>query len=268
MTKPMAFPIKFWAVLLICLLAYQVSTSARADSCKYEKDIDLTVDLSGSELLAIVAGAGSLEITGVSGADKAVIRGKVCTSKEEWLAGSDIDIDTGQRARVSVVLPTDKGGWFSIGNTYAYIDLVIEVPDDMPLDVRDSSGDMWLKNVANLEIADSSGAIEIADARGSVTINDSSGEIEIEGVAGNVTIESDSSGGIYGEDIDGAVLVEKDSSGDIRFKGVGGDVVVERDSSGSITVIDVGGDFRVLKDGSGSINSNNVKGEVVIPEDH
>jgi len=264
MTRPMAFPIKFWAVLLICLLSYQFSTSVLADYCKYEKDIDLTLDLSDSDMLAIAAGAGSLEITGVSGTDRAVIEGKVCVSKEEWLEESDVSIATGNRARISVDLPQNNGSWFSMGNSYARIDLVIEVPENLPLDVNDSSGGMWLKNVADVEIDDSSGEIEITNALGAVKINDSSGEIDLDGVAGNVTI-SDSAGAIIGRDIDGAVLIERDSSGDIRFTQVGKDVVVERDSSGDIKVSDVGGDFRVLKDGSGDIISNNVKGEVVVP---
>lgn len=268
MTRPMAFPIKFWAVLLICLLAYQFSGSVSADDCKYEKDIDLTLDLSGSELLAIAAGAGSLEITGVSGSDEAVIHGRACTSKEDWLEESDISTSTGKRAEIMVELPQSSGSWFSMGNNYAQIHLVIEVPDDLPLDISDSSGGMYLKNIASTELKDSSGEIEIDNARGSISINDTSGDIEIDGVAGDVTIESDSSGGIYGEDIEGAVLVERDSSGDIRFTDVGEDVVVERDSSGSITVADVGGDFRVLKDGSGNIRSSNVKGETELPDDH
>ena len=268
MTRPMAFPIKFWAVLLICLLTYQFSTNVSADDCKYEKDIDLALDLSGTDTLAIAAGAGSLKVTGVSGSDEAVIQGKACASKEEWLDQSDISTTTGKRAEIAVKLPQDNGSWFSWGNNYARIDLVIEVPENLSLDLSDSSGGMYLTNVASTKLKDSSGEIEIEDARGSITINDSSGDIEIKGVAGDLTIESDSSGGIYGEDIDGAVLVERDSSGDIRFTNVGKDVIVERDSSGSITVVDVGGDFRVLKDGSGNIRSSNVKGDTELPDDH
>jgi len=264
----MAFPIKFWAVLLICLLTYQFSTSVSADDCKYEKDIDLTLDLSGSDTLVIAAGAGSLEVTGVEGTNEAVIQGRACASKQEWLDESDISTSTGKRAEIMVELPQNKGSWFSWGDNYAHIDLVIEVPEDQPLDISDSSGGMYLKNIASTELKDSSGEIEIENARGSITINDSSGDIEIEGVAGDLTIESDSSGGIYGEDIDGAVLVERDSSGDIRFTDVGKDVIIERDSSGSITVTDVGGDFRVLKDGSGNIRSSNVEGETESPDDH
>lgn len=267
MTRPMAFPIKFWAVLLICLLTYQFSTTASADWCKYEKTFEETLNVSDSETLAIAAVAGKLEITGVAGSEQAVVHARACVSKEKWLKTAKVETSPGKHARITGELTGSDSG-FCIGVCYRSLDMKIEVPDDLPLNISDSSGGMYLKNVAGFELKDSSGEIEIENVHGSILINDSSGDIEIDGVAGDVTIESDSSGGIYGEDIDGMVLVERDSSGDIRFTDVGKDVLVERDSSGSITVAGVGGDFRVLKDGSGSIRSSNVKGEIELPDDH
>ena len=264
-TKPMVYPIRFWAVVLAGLLAFYFSSEASADSCKYEKDIELTLDLSSSEMLTVTAGAGSLEIKGVDGSGEAVINGKACASKEDWLAESGVSTSSGRQARISVELPQNNGSWFSWGDEYAYLDLALEVPANMALEVRDSSGHMWLENVGAVEIQDSSGDLEINRAGGVVTINDTSGDIEMEDIAGDVTLK-DSSGGIYGTGIEGSVLVERDSSGNIRFEDVTGDVIVERDSSGNIKVTDVGGDFRVLKDGSGSITYNNVKGEVAVPD--
>jgi len=58
MRTSMAFPIRFWASLLAILLMYQFSTDASADWCKYEKEIDLTLDLSDSDVLLITAAAG------------------------------------------------------------------------------------------------------------------------------------------------------------------------------------------------------------------
>jgi len=258
---------RFWAVVLIILLAFQFTTDASADWCKFEKDIDLTLDVTDSDSLLISAAAGELEVTGVSRTDEAVISGKACASKEEWLEKSVINTETGVRARITVELP-ETSGWSFTGNTYAMIHLKVQVPQDLVLEIRDSSGEMLLKNIAAVEIKDSSGEIEIEDARGAITINDSSGDIDIEGAKGDVTIESDSSGGIYATDIIGSFLVIKDSSGDIRVSHVSKDVVVERDSSGDIRASDVGGDFRVLKDGSGDIVANDVKGEVTLPRDH
>jgi hypothetical protein len=267
MRKSMTYPIRFWAVVLIILLALQFSAKASADSCKYEKDIYLTLDVADSQSLVISAAAGELEVIGVSATDEAVISGKACVSKEEWLEKSVINTETGKRARIAVELP-QASGWSFTGGVYAMIHLKVEVPENLPLDIRDSSGEMFLKNIAAVEIRDSSGEIDIEDARGAVAINDSSGDIDIEGAGGDVTIESDSSGGIYARDINGSFLVVRDSSGDIRVSHVSEDVVVERDSSGDIRASDVGGDFRVLKDGSGDIVANGVEGEVDIPSKH
>ena len=261
----MTFSIKFWAIALAALLIYQFSTEVSADNCKFEKNIDKTLDVSNSEVLAISAAAGDLEVIGVSGTGPAVIHGRVCASKESWLEQSDVTTTSGKRAEVYVDLPNSDGGWLSMGNSYVWMDLTIEVPEDLALDVKDSSGDMLLKNTAAVQIKDSSGDIEVEDALGSISISDSSGDIEIDNADGDVTIESDSSGDIDATGINGSVLVKSDSSGDIEVSHVSDDVVVERDSSGDISADDVGGDFRVLKDGSGGINSSDVKGEVDIP---
>lgn len=259
------YPIRFWAVVLAALLIYQFSSNASADSCKFEKKIEKTLDLSNSELLKITAAAGDLEVVGVSGTEQAEIKGRVCASKEAWLEQSDIYTTTGKQAEIGVDMPSIDGGWISFGSNYIWIDLYIEVPDDLALDIGDSSGDMLLKNTAALQIRDSSGDIEVKNARGPVVVNDSSGDIEISGAEGDVTIESDSSGDIDANDINGSVLVVSDSSGDIMASHVSSNFVVERDSSGDISASDIGGDFRVLKDGSGEIRSNGVEGVVDTP---
>lgn len=266
MRKAMTYPIRFWAILLAALLIYQFSTSASADTCKYEKNIDKTMDLSNTELLSIAVLAGDLDIVGVAGSGQAVIHGRVCASNESWLDQSEIITTPGEHAAIEVSLPDTGGGWLSMGNNYLWIDLDIEVPQDLALDIKDSSGDMLVKNIAAVQIMDSSGDIEVESARGPVSVSDSSGDIEIDGANGDVTIKSDSSGDIDVMDIDGSVLVMSDSSGDIDVSHVSNNFVVERDSSGDISAEDIGGDFRVLKDGSGGISLRDVKGEVEIPD--
>ena len=261
----MAFSIRFWAIALAALLIYQFSTDVSADYCKYEKNINKTLDVSKSEILAISAAAGDLEVIGVSGTGQAVIHGRVCASKESWLEQSDVTTTSGNRAVIDVDLPSSDGGWLSMGKSYVWMDLSIEVPENLALDIKDSSGDMLLRNTAAVQIKDSSGDIEVENALGSISISDSSGDIEIDTADGDVTIESDSSGDIDATGINGTVLVKSDSSGDIEVSHVTENVVVERDSSGDISADDVGGDFRVLKDGSGGISSSDVMGEVDIP---
>lgn len=265
MRTAMTYPIRFWAILLAALLIYQFSTNVSADSCKYEKKINETLDLANSDLLTINAGAGDLDITGIPGTGQAVIRARVCASKQDWLDESNVVTTPGKLAVIEVSLPNSDGSWLSLGSNYIWMDLVIEVPESLTVEVKDSSGDMSLQNVAVVQIKDSSGDIEVEKARDSITINDSSGDIEIDGANGDITIESDSSGDIEVTDVHGSVLVMKDSSGSIEATDVSENFVVERDSSGDIIANDIGGDFRVLKDGSGSIRSRDVQGEVDIP---
>ena len=58
----MTYPIRFWALVLSGLLLYQFSSEASADRCKFEKDIDLTLDLSTSDILAITASGGDFRV--------------------------------------------------------------------------------------------------------------------------------------------------------------------------------------------------------------
>ena len=266
MRNSMIYPIRFWALLLAGLLLYQFSTEAFADDCKYEKKIDMTLDLSSSDSLSIIAAAGDLDITGLAGTQEAVIHGRVCASKEDWLKAANIMTQSGSQALISADLPDINGGWSLTGNSYISMDLRIQVPQDLILEVKDSSGDMFLKDVSVATISDSSGDLEIDSGRHAVSIRDSSGDIDIDRSMADVTIESDSSGDIYVSDIQGSLLVVRDSSGDIEARHIDGDVTVERDSSGGISARDVTGDFSVLRDGSGSITSNNVQGTVNIPE--
>ncbi|NOR18880.1 MAG: DUF4097 family beta strand repeat protein [Xanthomonadales bacterium] len=265
MRTSMTYPMRFWAFLLVCLLIFQYSSEAVADWCKYEKDIELSLDMSSSDILSIAAAAGELEIIGVKGTDEAIIHGKVCASKEAWLEDARIETTTGKQAQINAILPEHDSGWSIMGGNYLTLDLRIEVPENLSLEVRDSSGDLSLENVADVNLQDSSGDIEIENARGELVIRDSSGDIDIDQLDGNLTVIADSSGDIYIENVRGQVLVKRDSSGDIRVAHVSENVIVEHDSSGDISARDVGGDFRVYKDGSGGIRSSNIKGQTELP---
>lgn len=251
---------------LIPLALSLVAANALAWDCKHERELDQRLDVSSSSTLAVKALAGDLEITGVKGLDEVRIGGTACASKAEWLDEISIEVDGGEEARVDVRIPDTDGGWSLWGSRYAYVDLELEVPDDLALQLRDSSGDIELRNLHQVSVRDSSGDMRLVHLTGTLTLEDSSGDILVEHLDGDLVVVKDSSGDIRGKDITGSALVQRDSSGDIRFSDVGSDVTVERDSSGDITVASVAGDFRVLKDGSGSISSRDVAGEVSIPD--
>ncbi|MCH7505720.1 MAG: DUF4097 family beta strand repeat protein [Proteobacteria bacterium] len=251
-----------WMVVLIMLMAAEI----QAAGCKFERLLDQSLEVSGSQSLVIAAGAGDLQIVGVSGLDEVKISGRVCVSEAKWLDEARLETSSGDPAKINVVLPDVGSSWSLWSSKYAYMDLELEVPEDLAMQLRDSSGDIEIEDISDISIKDSSGDIKISRVSGSVEIEDSSGDIKVRGIQGDFTIISDSSGDIRGSDIKGNVLVVADSSGDIWFSDVGKDVVIERDSSGDIDVENVGGDFRVRQDGSGRIRSKDVAGEVVIPE--
>ncbi len=253
--------------LPILAIAALASASLQAWECEYERRIETSLDLSDSESLTIRAAAGDLEIHGTADGTVAEIEGRVCASKEEWAEEAAVDTRAGKQAEIVVELPDTEGNWSLLGGSYAYMDLRLTVPDNLPLDVNDSSGDMEIEGVGEISVKDSSGDITIEDSRGPIVVEDSSGDIEFTDIVGDVTVESDSSGDIEGSDIQGSVLVRHDSSGDIDFRDVSRDFTVERDSSGEISANRVGGDFRVERDGSGDIHARNVEGEVSIPDD-
>jgi hypothetical protein len=248
------------------LLAALAAGSAQAWDCKFEKDIELGLDLADSEKLTVTAAAGDLVILGQTGTTEARVRGKLCASEEEWLEQSELIAEGGRDASIRVSLPDSDNGWSWTGNRYVYMDLQIDVPATLELEIRDSSGDVKIQGTGAVTLEDSSGDIDIRNVTGDVVLEDSSGDIDLLAITGNVTVRQDSSGDIDGRRIEGAVRVEKDSSGDIRFEQVRDDFVVERDSSGDIVADTVGGDFRVLKDGSGEIRSRDVTGDVDIPD--
>ncbi|HSM12189.1 MAG TPA: hypothetical protein VK827_11580 [Lysobacter sp.] len=245
--------------------ALLLAGSAQAWDCKYEKAIDLSLDLAGTELLSVAAAAGDLNVTGNEAATAARVRGKLCVSEEEWLSETEVHTEGGRKASVAVSLP-QTGGWGFVADRYAYLDLEIEVPTGLALDIRDSSGDVEVRGTGPVTLQDSSGDIELEDVEGGAVLKDSSGDIELQRIVGDVTVRQDSSGDIYGKDIEGSVLIEHDSSGDIRFEQVSGDYVVQHDSSGDIVAKTIGGDFRVLRDGSGEVRHSDVAGEVEVPE--
>ena len=156
------------------------------------------------------------------------------------LEGLDAVLRVNKDALVLVEVHTD--------DTNGRLDLTLEVPDTVPLEVEDSSGSLRIYNVAAVDLRDGSGGIDIDGVAGDVRVTDGSGGIDIVAVRGSVTIEDDGSGGIDIAD-------------------VGGDVIIEEDGSGGIDVADGQGDFIVKRDGSGSVRHSGVAGRVDTPSD-
>lgn len=252
--------------------------TAIASDCSYSEPRSATLDAAGAKTLHVDAKAGELRIRGISGSSEVRVDGKACAPEEEFL--SEIELHTDRRGDtlyVEVDIPDRSWTRHS-----PYLDLEIEAPEHLSLEVEDSSGslqiegvrslelddnsgDILVRNIASsVEIEDGSGELEISEVGGEVRIDDGSGSLTVEHVGGPVTIE-DGSGEITVRDTEAGVEIVEDGSGSIELDHIGGDVLVQEDGSGSIRAEHVAGDFVVERDGSGGIHYEHVDGQVKVP---
>ena len=243
----------------LALLALAPTTLASTFDCRYTAERTASVDTSGALRMEVVGRAGDLDLRPVA-SSVVTGHGTACASSEEYLAQTRVHARReGNVVRVYVQTPDEMKG---IGLVYASLDLEVDVPAGMPVQVTDTSGDLTVRGLrithltdssgdillrgmqGDIEIRDSSGELRVEDAAGLVRINDSSGDIVVRG-ARDVEIPSDSSGAIEIERVAGSVRIDQDSSGDIRITGVGRDVDLLADSSGTVTVQDVEGSVRL-----------------------
>lgn len=240
--------------------------TALADDCDHAAERTLDIDAAGISTLHFDASAGELDIRAVPGLARIEVRGRACHSDEEGLAGIQLVQErTGADVRVSAVIPDPGSRSGLFGNSHAYMDLRVRMPDAIRLVLRDSSGELRVEGLrAGLDLTDSSGDIELHDIGGGVEVADSSGDIDARTIEGDFTVRSDSSGDIDIAGVEGNVRVRDDSSGDIDIRDVTGDAEVGRDSSGSITFDTIGGSTKVGADGSGDIRASKVRGDFTV----
>lgn len=238
-----------------------VAGAAFADDCDHREPREETLDAGGAERVEIDASAGFLRVLGSEGAGEIRIRGEACASSKGLLDDIRLEVRrTGDRVRIAAEMPESR--W---GRSTARLDLTIEVPSSVEVEIDDGSGSIEVRNVGQTTIDDGSGEIEVREIAGDLRIDDGSGEIEVTGVEGEVRID-DGSGEIDLRSV-GSVVIESDGSGEIDIEEVYGDVMIRSDGSGSIYVRDVDGDFTVRQDGSGDIDHQAIAGLVDIPRD-
>lgn len=251
---------------LFIVAASFIPGKARAQDI-HESPRNANVPVSGARTVRVDAAAGTLRIEGHAGRTDVRVRGTARSDRRDRL--DDIKLIAERRGNeiyIKAEIPeTNSRDWWNYRGPIQALDLVIEVPTTMSLDVDDGSGEATFLNIGALRLEDASGSVEVRGARGNVEIADGSGNVALDGIEGNVEI-SDGSGEIRVRNVTGDVVIPDDGSGGIDISGVGGTVRVKDDSSGSIEVERVAGDFVVDSDGSGGIRYTDVKGQVRVPE--
>jgi DUF4097 and DUF4098 domain-containing protein YvlB len=255
-----------------------------AADCSKTAHREARLELAGVSRIVLDAGAGELRVTGRADTTVVTAEGTACAGTEARL--EDLQIFHEKRGDVLHVWtdrtqePQIRIGWVEDSGR---LDLTVELPSSLPIDIDDGSGGAVVKSVATLRLEDGSGDLDLADLRGDVTIEDGSGSLTLVGADGNVTIEDgsgevvitgvkgdvtveDGSGDVTIRQVGGAVTITEDGSGEIAIIGAGRGVHIRNDGSGSIVLRDITGDVRVDEDSSGTIETSGVTGKVEVPE--
>jgi len=229
---------------LIVIAMFAVSL-AQAGWSDYEEVRNMDLDVDGISELSIKAGAGSMDVTGVSGLDRISVKATVVVPDED-------EDDALKFIEKKMTLTLDKEGsearlnaWFDEGalgfGSDAHIVLEVSVPQGLTVHIDDGSGSLDVTDVAgDVTIDDGSGSIDV-DNVANLTIDDGSGSIDVDNASGDVSIV-DGSGSISVNHVLGSVTID-DGSGSIRVSDVENDVIIIDDGSGSLTITDVRGNI-------------------------
>ena len=219
------------------------------------------IAVAGATVLRLDAGAGSLRVEGHTGARDVVVTG-IAHAPTPRLLGA-IQIVTRRVADtifVSCTIPSAQG---QPGPPPA-LDLRLELPSTLALNVVDSAGESVIRNVAALRIVHGNGGLDINTVSGGLDVRDGNGDMVVANIYGDVHIV-DGAGSIYLTDIRGSIDIPQAGPGEIQAVGVSGDVTIGSKRSGEVAARGVGGNLAVTASGSGSIEFQDVKGKVTLP---
>lgn len=215
---------------------------------------ELTLDSQDLQGLIAETGAGSLEIIGVEGLSQIKLVADIYSNKDS--NDNKLILTLEKKANKAKLKADFEQSGFN--NYSPYIDLKLQVPANLALDIDDGSGAILInKMTADINVKDGSGEL-IINGGNNVSIDDGSGDIEVSQINGNLTID-DGSGAIKVTDIRGNIAID-DGSGNIEVANVQSPVTIT-DGSGDINVFNTKG-LTILAAGSGDVKFNKIDGPV------
>ncbi len=249
-------------ILVGTSFSYRAVSAQRGETrCEFSADITAELAATSEELIRVEAGSGSLIVEGRAGLSAVRVTGVACASDEWMLEELRVSLERrGSTIELETFHPRDSWG----RNTYARIDLEVEVPLGMDAEIDDGSGWASLSGLGDLTVDDGSGGLTVTDIEGSVDIDDGSGGLEVRGVRGDLFID-DGSGSMEIEEVTGTVTIS-DGSGSMDIRDVGEGLMIREMGSGTLRVSGVEGDFTVRDGRNERIRYSGVAGEVDIPE--
>ena len=214
---------------------------------------------AGIATVRVQNGSGRLVITGNPSATEVRATGTVHASSQRDLDRVKLVVE--REGSDIFVHPDMPDSW---GGCDCSVDMTVEVPTSLQLDVQDGSGGAELRNVGRARVQSGSGGVRIEHTAGDVSVRSGSGEASLTDVHGNVSASS-GSGGVTMDGVSGSVEIEHAGSGSVSLSNVRGSVHVGSIGSGSLDANGVGGDLTVEHQGSGGVHYASVHGKVSVP---
>lgn len=251
--RPFIFTLGFIAVFTVgvSLTGCIINVNAAGMPDLDHQQRELVLESQDIEELIAETGAGSLEIIGVEGLTQIKLVADIYSNDD-----SKVILTLEKKANKAKLKADFEQESFN--NYSPYIDLKLQVPAGLALDIDDGSGAILInKMTADIKVKDGSGELVIHGGN-NVSIDDGSGAIEVTQLNGNLAI-TDGSGAITVTDIKGNITID-DGSGEIAVANVQNTVSIT-DGSGDINVINTKG-LSILAAGSGDVTFDKIDGPV------
>ncbi len=150
------------SIIVMAMFTASLVSGAWSD---YEEQRDLHLSASGINVVIIDAGAGSLVITGVAGADEIAVTATIQVpdrndDKARKVIESDLVLKLEKHGDIAILTADFKESRWDFRDSPS-VGLVVQMPSKLNLAVGDGSG--------SISVTDVSGAIEIEDGSGSIT---------------------------------------------------------------------------------------------------
>jgi len=194
------------------------------------------------------------------------LNGRACASSESALNNLQV---TSHREGDQLIIDVGSEHSFNIGVfgvSYAYLDLQVQLPANMPVTLTGGSGDAYISGLTQLDAQTGSGDLHIARIAGAVSVTAGSGDIELSDI-GSLHAGSIGSGDLKARNVHNDVHIGSVGSGDVVLDQVGGSVDVGTLGSGDLNVDNVHGNLTVGAKGSGDVSHSNIGGKVSVPHD-
>ncbi len=251
---------------LVLLALLLLPLTAAAGECRYSAPRSLHGDLSGVRGVQIELHSHDMHLAGNGSSTALELSGRACASSQEALDNLQV---TEHREGDQLIIEVGSNHSFNIsvfGVSYAYLDLQVQLPANMPVTLTGGSGDAYISGLTQLDAQTGSGDLHISNIAGAVSVTAGSGDIEIADI-GSLQAGSVGSGDLKARIVHKDVHIGSVGSGDVVLDQVGGSVVVGTLGSGDLSVDHVHGDLTVGAKGSGDVSHSNIGGKVSVPRD-